>query len=195
MYRRGTLARHPNCDQVLTPNGMGYRPTTVRYRSWHRVKGPGYGQKPHTKGCDAAEGLRDDLANPLVAACQAHWQSGRGRLVAVLVSASPPVAQTRSGVSHSCEPIGSSDDRQAHWQPGNCGRALLGSQIQVQRVDVCRSLRPAAQDGFPYHLRECPWLYAVRAMEPRQEQPWHMCADLGLGASWPSVQRQGIFFA
>ena len=112
-------------------------------------------------------------------------------------SAGPLVARMRSGVSRSCRPIGGSDDWQAHRQPGNCGRALLGSQIQVQRVDVCRSLRPAAQDGFPYHLRKCPWLYAVRAMEPRarQEQSWYMCADLGLGARRPSVQRQGIPFA
>ena len=75
------------------------------------------------------------------------------------------------------------------------GGHSLDSQIQVQRVDVCRSLRLAAQDGLPYHLRRCPRLHAVRDVESRQEQSRHMCADLGLGARRPSVQSQGNLVA
>ena len=119
MHRSDSPARHPNCDQVLTPKGMGYR---CDRREVVAAPGEGSsvcvrvgpsatltrGQKPHTKGCDAAEGLRDDLAGPFGSSLTSPLAVGKRSPFAALVDTGPLTVSTGKGVSHSASPTGSS---------------------------------------------------------------------------------------
>ena len=73
--RGGQTATKPRC-------GAGYRAQPEVTPAGHRVQGPGYGQKPRTRGCDAAKQLTQGHL-------RASWRQLRLRCRQLRLSQSP----------------------------------------------------------------------------------------------------------